>query len=160
MRSEENGFRRNGATRTSPAPGPKLRVSSVEAGVSLLEVLVAISIMGICFAALFSGFSTALRTIDRIQRSDRAVTFAKEKLDELLLDPTLEAGEVRSGVSSSGLTWQARTLEADQRQGADPDKPIQLMRVRLEVSWKASGGQQNFRLESLKLRIPETSATP
>ena len=74
-----------------------------EAGISLLEVLMAISLLGISFATIFSGLSAALRATDRLDGFDRANDFAARKLSELILDPSLAADQVRSGFSPSGL---------------------------------------------------------
>ena len=126
-----------------------------EAGVSLLEVLMAISLLGISFATIFSGLSAALRTTDHLDRFDRANDFAASKLSELFLDPSLAAGQVRSGVSPSGIGWQARTQLVDARPLADPKKPAQLVRIMLEVSWRTRSGRQSLSLETLKLCLPE-----
>ena len=126
-----------------------------EAGVSLLEVLMAISLLGISFATIFSGLSAALRTTDHLDRFDRANDFAAGKLSELFLDPSLAAGQVRSGVSPSGIGWQARTQLVDTRPLFDPHKPAQLVRITLEVAWSTRSGRQSLSLETLKLCIPE-----
>lgn len=131
-----------------------------EAGVSLLEVLIAVSLLGIGFTAIFSGFSTALRTIERVDRYAGVTDFAENKLNELVVDPRLEPGQELSGVSGSGLSWRARTELVDQRPGPSPDRPVQLMRVEVQVSWETSKGFQSFALQTLKLRIPEPAASP
>jgi len=86
-----------------------------EAGVSLLEILIAVSLLGIGFTAIFSGFSTALRTIERVDHYAQVTDFAVNKLNELEVDPDLEPGRQLSGVSDSGLRWQATTALADER---------------------------------------------
>ena len=126
-----------------------------EAGVSLLEILMAIALLGISFAAIFSGLSAALRTTDRLGLFDRGNDYAARKLSELMLDPSLAAGQVRSGVSPSGISWQARTQLMDSRPLFDPKKPAQLVRIILEVSWRTRSGGQSLNLETLKLCIPE-----
>ena len=126
-----------------------------EAGISLLEVLMAISLLGISFATIFSGLSAALRTTDRLDRFDQANDVAASKLSELMLDPSLAAGQVRSGVSPSGISWQARTQLVEARPLSDPKRPAQLVRIILEVSWRTRSGQQSLNLETLKLCIPE-----
>ena len=126
-----------------------------EAGISLLEVLIAISLLGVSFATIFSGFSAALRTTDRLDSFDRGNEFATRKLNELFLDPSLAAGQVRSGVSPSGLSWQARTQLVEERPLSDPKEPAQLVRIILEVSWRTRSGRQSLNLETLKLCIPE-----
>ena len=133
---------------------------SPEAGISLLEVLMAISILGISFATIFSGLSAALRATDHLDRFDRSNEFAKEKLSELFLDPSLMAGQMRSGVSPSGIWWQAKTELVDKRPLPGSEKPAQLVRIILEVSWRTRSGRQSLNLETLKLCFPEPPPNP
>jgi type II secretory pathway pseudopilin PulG len=131
-----------------------------EAGISLMEVLMAISLLGISFATIFSGLSAALRTTDRLELFDHANEFAAKKLNELVLDPSVADGQVRSGVSPAGISWQARTQLVDTRPLSDPKNPAQLVRIILEVSWRTRSGQQSLNLETLKLCIPEPPPSP
>jgi general secretion pathway protein I len=126
-----------------------------EAGVTLLEVLIAISLLAISFTAVFSGLSSALRTTDQLAGYDRSVEYATRKLNDLVMDPTLGPGEERSGVSGSGISWRATTDLVDKRPSFDPDQPVQLIRIRLETSWAAPAGRRSFVLQTLKLRLPE-----
>jgi type II secretory pathway pseudopilin PulG len=131
------------------------------AGISLLEVLMAISLLGISFATIFSGLSAALRATDHLGAFDRGNAFATQKLSELNLDPTLQAGEVRTGMSPDGtIWWQARTQLMGARPGLDPKKPVQLVRLVLDVAWQTRAGRQILSLESLKLCVPEPAASP
>lgn len=126
-----------------------------EAGVSLLEVLIAISLLAISFTAVFSGLSSALRTTDQLGGYDRSVEYATRKLNELVMDPALGPGEERSGVSGSGISWRASTVLVDERTSFNPDQPVELIRIRLETSWNAPAGRRSFVLQTLKLRLPE-----
>jgi len=136
------------------------RRKQVEAGISLLEVLMAVSLLGISFVAIFSGLSAALRGVDHLGRFDQGNEFATQKLNELLLDPTLGADQLRSGVSPSGIRWQARTQLVDERPLPGSEKPAQLVRILLQVSWRTRSGQQSLDLETLKLFIPEPPPSP
>lgn len=131
-----------------------------EAGVSLLEVLIAISLLGICFAALFSSLSTDLRTISRLHQHDQAVEWATNQLNELMLDPTLEPGQARRGVSDSGFLWRVETDLVDKQPGPAPDRPVELMRIVLDVSRDSVAEARIIRLETLKLRIPAAVTRP
>lgn len=136
------------------------REENGQAGISLLEVLMAVSILGICFTAVFSAFSVALGAADRLERHNQAVTLASQKLNELMLDPALSSGQEKSGVAEPGLRWRATTELAGERPGPLPDQRVQLVRVRVEVSWEWRSRRQDFSLESLTLRVPEAEATP
>lgn len=131
-----------------------------EAGVSLLEILIAVSLLGIGFTAIFSGFSTALRAISRVDHYARVTDFAENKLNELVVDPRLEPGQEVSGVSDSGLRWRARSELVARRPGPSLDQPVQLMRIEVQVFWNTTKGSQSFALQTLKLRIPERVVNP
>jgi len=120
----------------------------------------AISLLGISFATIFSALSAALRTADRLDRFDRGNEFATQKLSELSLDPSVGEGEVRSGVSPSGFWWQATTQLVNTRPLIDPKKPAQLVRIVLEVSWRTRLGRETLNLETLKLCVPEPPPGP
>jgi len=130
-----------------------------EAGVSLLEILIAISILGMTFTAIFSGMSAALRAASRLDQYRIVVDYATNKLNEVALDPNLAPGQEISGVSASGLRWKARTAVVDTRPGFGPDRPLQLVRIVVEVSWQGSARPQSFVLQTLKLRIPSARGT-
>ncbi|HLY62726.1 MAG TPA: type II secretion system protein [Terriglobia bacterium] len=142
-------------------PIAKQRANSyAEAGVSLLEVLIAISILGISFTAIFSGLSGALRTVDRIDHYAQVTEFAANKLNELAIDSRSEPGQVLSGTSDSGLSWRARTELVDERPGVSADHPVQLVRVEIQVSWETSKGSQSYALQTLRLRVPPPVVNP
>jgi len=127
---------------------------------SLLEVLMAVSILGISFVTIFTGLSAALRATGRLDLFDRANEFAIQKLNELYLDPALGADDKRYGVSSSGIAWQARTRLVEERQLPGSESPARLIRIDLQVSWRTPRGQQSLNLETLKLCIPQPPASP
>jgi prepilin-type N-terminal cleavage/methylation domain-containing protein len=131
-----------------------------QAGVTLLEVLIAISLLGICFAALFSVFSTALNATVELRQYDRATECATNELNALALDPTLLANQVRSGDCPMGLRWKAETRLVDRRPGAGSNDSVQLMEVVLKVSWDSGRRARNLRLETLKLAVPVAASKP
>ena len=130
-----------------------------ERGMSLLEVLMAISLLGVSFVTIFSGLSAALRTTGRLDAFDRGNEFATRKLNELFLDPSLTANRWLTGTTPSGIEWEARTVLVEERPLPGSQKPVQLVRIDLRVSWPTRTGWQNLNLESLKLCIP-TPPTP
>jgi hypothetical protein len=130
------------------------------AGMSLLEVLMAISLLGVSFVTIFSGLSAALRATGRLDAFDRGNEFATQKLNELFLDPTFGTDQRRFGTSPSGIEWEARTELLDQRPLPGSQNSAQLVRINLEVSWRTRSGRQNLSLESLKLFIPPAPPSP
>src|SRR5205814_2063081 len=58
-------------------------------GFTLLEVLVATTIMGVAVVTLLSALSTSVRNATRLTDYDRAALLARAKMDALLVDPAL-----------------------------------------------------------------------
>lgn len=128
-----------------------------EQGFSLLEVLVAVTLLGLGFAAIFSGFSSGLRAADRLEQHQRALVLATNKLNEFLLDPGLAPNRERVG-TEFGLRWQGKARLIEERPGANPERPVQTLRVSVEVSWDGPASEQSLTLETLKLRVAEPEA--
>src|ERR1700689_2048307 len=83
-------------------------------GFTLLEVLVATTIMGIAVVGVLSALSSTMRSAARLTDYDRAVMLSRSKLDELLLDAQFPADTVVHGDFDPALMggleggWQAR----------------------------------------------------
>lgn len=135
------------------------RAGRAQAGVSLLEVLIAVTILGLSFTAMFAGFSTALRTTGRLDHYNQVVAFANSKLNEVVAEGKLAPGQELSGVSERGWHWRARAELAEQRPGLIKSRPLQLLRVTVQVTWSSPNGEQSLALETLKLRIPNAETT-
>jgi len=143
-----------------PSSRHRSRPAAPTAGVTLLEVLIAISLLGICFSALFSVFSTALRSAVELREYDRAAECATNQLNALAVDPTLQPNQTRAGDCAMSLRWKAETRPVDRRSGANPKNSPQLMRVVLNVSWDSGRRTRNLRLETLQLALPEAARQP
>lgn len=124
-------------------------------GFTLLEVLVATTIMAIAVTALLSNLSTSLRAASRVSDNDRAAMVARAKMDELLLQARLPHGTEMRGVLDPAQTgwsqggWRAVVRAYDVPPGAGPGVPI-LERVDLEVWWITSGGRRKFTIEAYR----------
>ena len=78
-----------------------------QSGFTLLEVLVAIMIMGLSLGALLQQFALASRSGSASYDATRATMHAREKLEELKLLPQLGEG-VQSGSFDDGFEWETR----------------------------------------------------
>jgi general secretion pathway protein I len=76
-------------------------------GFTLLEVLVAIMIMGLSLGALLQQFALASRSGSASYDATRATMHAREKLEELKLRKKLGVG-VESGSFDDGFEWETR----------------------------------------------------
>ena len=122
-------------------------------GFTLLEVLVATTIMAVAVGTLLAALSTSVRNARRVMDSDRAATLAKIKMDELLVDPALTVGRFEGVWDPSvyGLRggWRARVDPFENRPGI-PDRIGGVYRVAVEIWWLDGAGRRTFLLEGYR----------
>lgn len=130
------------------------------AGFTLLEVLVATTIMALAVATLLSALSTSLTNASRVTDADRAAVIAKRVMDDLIAAPQVARGQVLQGKldpKESGMegTWRAQV---------DPFEPVPgealggdgIDRIAIEVSWGPGLVKKKFRLEGYRrAALPE-----
>lgn len=134
-----------------------MRTSNRRGGFTLLEMLVASTIMAVAIVALLNGISGATRTAARLREYDRVVQLARLRMNDLLADLSTPAGQTMSGTfdqrqtGGQPVTWQARltTVEAPpQRMVGQPS----LERIELQVSWLSGGHPHSFTLDAHRTR--------
>ena len=103
-------------------------------GFTLLEVLVATTIMAIAVTALVGNLTGSLRNLDRLTQKDRAAVLAKRKMEELLLTPALPRHEHLEGKMDAHVSWLLRVTPFDVPPKAGPGAAI-LERLELEAWW-------------------------
>src|SRR5206468_8194972 len=121
-------------------------------GFTLLEVMVATTIMGIAVVTLLSALSTSVRNATRLTDYDRAVLLGRAKMDSLLADPALpqlavmerSLDPVLLGGAKGG--WRAQVSPFEQAAGGGRG----LDRVQLEIWWMAGNQRRSFGLEGFR----------
>jgi len=133
------------------------RPSAGRGGFTLLEVLVASTIMAVAVGSLLSALSTSLRNASRLTENDRAAVLAQRTMDQLLADPAIPLGQdfgrPWEPVESGGLPggFRARLDVFERVQNLPPDKAA-LERLALEIWWITGAGQRRtFRLEGYRI---------
>jgi general secretion pathway protein I len=119
-------------------------------GFTLLEVLVASTIMAIAVGTIFSTLSTSLRTASRITERDQAALQAQRILEDLLADTTVPRGNALGGHLSAAQTG----IEADWRAQVNPIESAPggwvVDRVAVEVRWGVGGRPGAVQLEGYR----------
>jgi general secretion pathway protein I len=132
-------------------------------GFTLLEMLVATAIMGIAVVSLLANLSASLRNSTNLTDYDRAALMAREKMDELLLDPHLPPGITLQGGFDPSVTgdteagWNARITPFEVPPQAGPGADI-LERVELQVWWGPARQRRTLVLDGYRrgtIPIPE-----
>lgn len=121
-------------------------------GFTLLEVMVATTIMGIAVVTLLSALSTSVRNATHLTDYDRAVLLGRAKMDALLVDPTLPPMTVMEQPLEPALMggakggWRAQISPFEQAPGGGPG----LDRVQLEIWWMSGNQRRSFGLEGFR----------
>jgi general secretion pathway protein I len=124
-------------------------------GFTLLEMLVATTIMGIAVVGLLANISASLRNASRLTDYDRAAVLGRQKMDELLLDQRLPKQTPIDGAfdaaQSGGVEagWRAQVEPFETPPGAQPGMEI-LERVSLEIWWRSGGKRHTLALDGYR----------
>jgi general secretion pathway protein I len=127
-------------------------------GFTLLEMMVATTIMAIAVVGLMASLSGAARNAARLRDYGRAVQLARLRMNELLLDENIPrnaeaAGEFDRGLSS-GLAcgWRARASLWKLPPHVTPGE-FALERIELEVWWGSGAGRRTLAMSSYRRRV-------
>ena len=127
-------------------------------GFTLLEMLVASTIMAVAIVGLLAGIGGATRNAARLREYDRAAQLARLRMNELSADTTIRPGQELSGVFDPSLTgglevnWQARLTTAEMPPAPMFGQPC-LQRIELQVSWASGAQKRSFTLDSYRTHI-------
>ena len=126
-------------------------------GFTLLEMIVATTIMGVAVIGLLSGISTSTRNAARLRDYDRVVQLARLRMNDLLVDERLHSTAIAGDFDKAftgGLPagWRANITAAETAPSAAAGD-FALDRIQLEVWWMDGAHRRTFGLESYRRRI-------
>ena len=127
------------------------KFSSPAAGFTLLEVVVAMTIVGIGVVTLLEIFSMGLRLGSRSSAATEAMTYGRQAMDEILLRRNIEEGAQQGSLNkrarwklgiepvkepsdtlSLSSAWELKEITLDMRvTDAGRDRPVELRTYRL-----------------------------
>ena len=124
-------------------------------GFTLLEVLVATTLMAIAISGVLSALSSTMRNAARLTDYDRSAMLARRKMDELLLDRKVpkfvflegEWDPVMTNGRQSG--WRARIMPWEIAPKSGPGSNM-LERIELEVWWLEGERRRSLALEGFR----------
>lgn len=118
------------------------------AGFTLLEVLVALAILGIAVTVIFQLFSANTRNITLSGDYVAAVVRAEARMAEVLDSEPLAEGAWRE-VTAEGYAIDVAV--SDSTGPGAGELPVKLLRVDLTIHWKNGAKQKSMTLKSLKI---------
>jgi prepilin-type N-terminal cleavage/methylation domain-containing protein len=144
-------------------------------GFTLLEVMVAVAILGLVVTGIMYVFSNALKGIGKTELYTEGVLVAREAMERTLIQPFLEEG-ISSGTFNDVFQWEVSILlretavESDTLDLAEAagvtlpidwmqeESPLRLYEVVVDVTWPDTGypGHVSLRTLSARVELPDT----
>lgn len=127
-------------------------------GFTLLEMLVATTIMAIAIVGLLSCIAGATGNASRLRDYDRAVELARLRMNELLADDLLPRDQVLTGTFDPRITggieagWKARMTVAEAPPSLMSGQPV-LQRIEVEVWWMSGPKRRTFSLDAHRVHL-------
>jgi general secretion pathway protein I len=128
-------------------------------GYTLIEVLVAMTILAMSLTVLFRIFSSGLLNIDVSAQYAKAVVIAETQLTAAGLENELRPGHTE-GTIDEHYYW-LRTVETyvQPGQSTDQDLPVVAFLVTVQVEWQHRGRSRQISLNSIRLAADDGSAS-
>ena len=121
-------------------------------GFTLIEVIIAIAILGIGLTVIMELFSGGLRLARVAEEHTRAMNYASLRMEEIATQKTVEEGE-EEGEFDKTFRWQVGIKKVDilgGDHGTEFKPPATLYHIRLLVLWKSGSGERSASLETYK----------
>ena len=124
-------------------------------GVTLLEMIVAATILAIAVVGLMAGLAGTTHNAARLQDYDRAVQLGRTRMNELMLDQRIPRNTLVEGpfdpAQTGGLEagWKARVSQFEMPPHAAPGE-VALDRIELQVWWRTGKNVRTYTLDAYR----------
>lgn len=121
-------------------------------GFTLIEIVVALSILGVGLIVIIELFAGGLRLGRTSEEFSKAVSLARMKLEEVSLNPVLQEGS-ESGEFDKDFRWQ---VAVDKINILPVERPpeyqplVEFYRVKVDVLWKSGSKERITGIETYK----------
>ena len=151
---------------TCPSSTDRCGTRSLFAGFTLLEIMVALSILAVGLVAVLELFAGSLRLTGKASHRTQAVIHAQNVMDGFFAPGFLEDGE-ESGELPDGFFWRARVQEIfpdeTEEEAAERENDalggeaslLHIKEITVSVGWGEGESQRSFELRSMRLMYEE-----
>ena len=128
---------------------------STQKGFTLLEILLAISILGVATTAIMQQFSAGLRIARTSQTYTTATIYAKHKLEELQVEEEMKEKE-ETGSFEDGYHFRVSIMPYEEYMGEEEDEelfdhlPLEMFLLESVVWWEEGEKEKSITLSTLK----------
>ena len=142
--------------RTPETPHPKPGTAtphparSAEHGFTLLEVIIALAILGVTFALAMQLLAAGVRSAKASEDYTHAALLARQKMGEIVVKPSFERS-ADGGELGGGFRW----VSVVQLLPQEEELPALLYRVWVRVTWPGRRGEKSLDLTTLRMAVDE-----
>ena len=136
----------------------KTHRSNRNQGFLLIEVVVALAILGVGLTVVIELFSGGLHLARASMEYTKAVNYARIKMEEFAAKPAVKGGTEEGESDDKTFRWQVGVKKVDLLsidKSVDYKPPIELYQVKIDVFWKSGTREKSTSVESLKAIKPE-----
>ena len=110
-------------------------------GFTLIEVVVAFTLLALVFAAGFEIFTTGMSRAADLELEAQALGVAQSRLAMAGMEEQLKEGESRGDSEDHRFRWATTVRRSDEVDPAKLQGPYILYRVETRVDWRADSGR-------------------
>jgi general secretion pathway protein I len=121
-------------------------------GFTLIEVVVALAILGVGLTVIIELFSGGLRLGRVTEEYVKAVNYARIKMEEISIKDWVEEG-IEEGEFDKTYRWRVGVKKVDLLPGdkdTDFKPPVEFFQVKISVLWKSGSKDRVVSIESYK----------
>jgi general secretion pathway protein I len=127
-----------------------------QGGFSLLEVIAAIMLLSIAFAALMKVAGASINLSQNAAEHSQAAMYARSLLDSAFVGTPVSPGS-RSGRFDQHYRWQLDVTPWNGAGSAAPNAPLRLYQLDLNVLWGPAAHPRSAHFSTLRLAGPATT---
>jgi prepilin-type N-terminal cleavage/methylation domain-containing protein len=120
---------------------------SARRGFILLELIVALTILGLGFSILFAGMSNSERNIERLDKAQSRQAHIRNLIAKLDLIQQFSPGESAQGTFEDGFRWRVDVSPFASAPGATQSNVV---RIDLRLEWEGRSGVQRKAIETYR----------
>jgi general secretion pathway protein I len=120
-------------------------------GFSLIEVLVALAILGIALGAMMPRISLGSLAAERASRTEEAVLLAEQLLTEAGRTIPMPSGQAVEGKTPAGYSWRLSTCCVRNAVNTTGQTIAGIVDIRADVSWLSMRGGQSIALTGRRI---------
>ena len=119
-------------------------------GFTLIEILVAISILAISLVVILQLFSGGLKSSRLSHQYTKVIFHAREKMGEILLSKDLSEGETE-GEFANSFRWRCLVERIESGEEDEEKLPFNMFNIRVDIIWDVGDREKHFQVSTMKM---------